>query len=56
MVDKSECEMGVVKVLFRRLLTHVLEFVTDRREMDAIIVLTIVSSRVLASRCFSAPW
>jgi hypothetical protein len=52
---KSECEMGVVRVQFRRFLTHFLEVVTERREMDAIIVLTIVSGRVLASRCFSAP-
>jgi len=39
-VDKSECEMGVVRILFRLFLTHVLEFVTDRLEMDAIIILS----------------
>lgn len=45
---RNPSEMGVVRVLFKHFLTHVLKFVTVHAEMDAITVLSIVS------RCFSA--
>jgi predicted GNAT family N-acyltransferase len=45
---RNPSEMGVVRVLFKHFLTHVLKFVTVHGEMDAITVLSIVS------RCFSA--